>query len=234
MRAFLLFLLIEATVALSSAQSTLDHVRRAQDLLGSTTWSRAVVISNSKPGPIYPARVHALVFELNHMLWIYLPYEGTQSLSTHAGAVEADQGRLPELLQALHSGFTSVADAPAPTVGETPMSGSPRNGCFIESLAAAHLRLARGEPLLKAGILLFYAQRGASISGHAVLAYATPAGVFVDDPQRNLFTEIKGVWNDDAMVLAKSHQPRLKSSLLKARLVPVSTVSSARQVAALR
>ncbi|HRE05419.1 MAG TPA: hypothetical protein PKX00_07410 [Opitutaceae bacterium] len=234
MRALLSLLVLLTLVSGAAAQSTLDHVRRAQELLGPDTWSRALVVTNRQPGAIYPARVHALVFEFNRMLWIYMPYEGTQSLSTHTGQAEADRGNLSALLRELNPGFAELADAPPPAAGAIPMTGSPRNGCFIESLAAARTRLARGEEVLKAGILLYYTERGGAVRGHAVLAYATPAGVFIDDPQQQRSTTLAGGWSDDPRELAAGHVPRSKSNLVRARLLPVSQTRPLVQVAAVR
>ena len=234
MRALLFLVLILTAATVASAQSTLDHVRRAQELLGADTWSRALVVTNRQPGAIYPARVHALVFEFNRMLWIYMPYEGTQSLSTHTGQADADRENLSALLQGLNPGFTGLADAPPPAAGAIVMTGSPRNGCFIESLAAARSRLARGDRVLKAGILLYYTERGGAVRGHAVLAYATPAGVFIDDPQQQRSTTLEGGWSDDPRELAASHAPRSKASLVRARLLPVSHQRPLLQVALAR
>ncbi len=234
MRALLSLFFVLTAVVSAAAQSTLDHVRRAQELLGPDSWSRALVVTNRRPGAIYPARVHALVFEFNRMLWIYMPYEGTQSLSTHTGQAEKDRENLPALLRGLNPGFVDLTDAPAPVAGAVAMTGSPRNGCFIESLAAARARLARGDRGLRAGILLYYTERGGAGRGHAVMAYATPAGAFIDDPQQQRSTTVAAGWSDDPRELAASHAPRSKSSPVRARLLPVSDQRPPLQVALAR
>src|SRR5215469_8361935 len=73
----------------------------AQQMLGPTVWSQVIRIENCAPRSRYPADFCALVFELDDVLWLYTPYDGTQSLSRYRGRVERDKAGLGDLLRAV-------------------------------------------------------------------------------------------------------------------------------------
>jgi hypothetical protein len=131
----------------------------------------------------YPSSLHALVFEVAGILWIFIDGEGTQSLSQYAGRLTADKADLGPLLRAIHPGFArwSVVpdDRPSPKVHPREL----RNGCFIESLAELRARRERGEVVMNARLLSYYYFSSAGRAGHTVLVFATDRGLEVVDPR---------------------------------------------------
>jgi len=213
----ILFVSLLLTVRL---QAALEDLRHAQSLLGSETWSRLIKVDNQNPSLTYPGSTYALVFEFNGILWFYAPRNGTQSLSLYAGRAGRDKADLLPLLREIEPGFVrfrEIKDQPYLPESTRVLP----NGCFLESMAAARVRAARGDRIEEGAILLYYADRGGRLHGHAVFAYKTPDGVFVDDSARTRPARIGSEWHWTPLVLARSYEPDLGNSLVTARLVPV-------------
>src|SRR5688572_2544577 len=87
-----------AVVALR-ATDTLAQARHAQALLGPRVWSQVIRVENKTAGATYPRDLHALVFELEGVLWFYTAIDGTQSLSVYRGRLAQDKADLGPLLQ---------------------------------------------------------------------------------------------------------------------------------------
>lgn len=207
------------------AQATLAEIRHAQARLGPEVWTRLLEIENRRATAEYPKITYALVFEFNSILWFYSPGNGTQSLSTHVGRLESDRGNLEPLLREIHPGFMRFREI-AEDGSVPPLDVTLRNGCFIDSLAAARVRAATGETLLRAGLLLYYVKNGTTLHGHAVFAYQTPRGLFVDDVRAERAVRVGDAWTDQAAELVKLHAPELGRRLANARLVTLRPDSS--------
>ena len=166
------------------AQDSLDHARQAQALLGPGVWSQVIQVKNESRGRVYPATVHALVFELAGILWFYTDANGTQSFSLHVGRLEEEKADFAPLLRDINRGFTRwsvLPDAAPPAEARTePL----KNGCFIESVAALRERLARQAGIREPRLLSYYLRTGAAAAGHTVLAYDVDGHVEIFDPAR--------------------------------------------------
>jgi len=214
-------LLVVLLVSATGLSASVEHVRRAQAKLGIEVWSQVVEIENKVASSVYPRTTYALVFEFNLALWIYTPHDGTQSLSLYKNRLAQDKSDLQPLLREIHRGFTRfkvLADGAELSWDDTETLP---NGCFIESLASARALAATGERLLRAAILLYYA-KGPVRQGHAVFAYETSRGVYIDDIGRENPKKLSGKWSDQALNLARRYLPSLREKLVAARFVPVS------------
>ncbi len=218
---FLFLLAWVPTTASLPATAEARAVRDAQSRLGRGVWSRLLEIENKGDTSVYPKLTYAMVFAFNGMLWIYTPYDGTQSLSLYANRLERDQADVRPLLREIHPGFAGFAELPEKDAPDALAEDDLPNGCFIESLASARALEATGQRVLKAGILLYYA-RGRSMQGHAVLAYETEGGVFIDDMARPRPERVGGKWSDRPIDLARRHEPSLRKTLLDAKFIPMS------------
>ncbi len=165
--------------------------RRVHALLDEHQWAQLVRITNRMPTRVLPAVAWATVFALGDRLWIYLPREGTQSLSVFAGRLARDQADLSDILQRLHAGFVAhevVAGDDSVLMGiemlETMMAagGELPNACFVRSVAWYQRLLALGAPVENAHLLLLYGGQGASRWGHTVLCFEADDGWFYWDP----------------------------------------------------
>lgn len=188
-------------------------------MIGEETWSRIVEVENTNAESVYPSSLHALVFELGGILWFYTDTDGTQSFSLHKNNVSAEKDDFAPLLRAVEPGFSKhviVAEdelAALPTPEETPLP----NGCFIESYAALRERVARGELILGARLMSFYA--AGRRAGHTVLTYETPRGVFVLDPvAASKPKRIERKKADDPLAIARVLAPGV--AIEQARWVP--------------
>jgi len=171
-----------ATVSAAIENPRLANAHRAQAILGPDVWSQVITIENRGGNARYPRTVHALVFELAGILWLYTDSEGTQSFSTHRGRLNEDKANFAPLLREVSRGFISwkvVADELAP---RAPDASRLRNGCFIESVANLRHRLLLGDDVASPKLLSYYAGSGNQVAGHTVLTYETVAGVKVIDP----------------------------------------------------
>jgi hypothetical protein len=165
------------------AADSLDHARRAQDLLGPGVWSQVIKVENKSTGGVYPKEFHALVFEIAGILWFYTDTEGTQSFSLHRNRLAEEKADLRPLLQAIEPGFVAweVVAASAPRIQKRPEPLP--YGCFIESVAALRGEIARGVEVSKPQLLSYYVRTAAGRQGHTVLVYETSEAVRVIDPQ---------------------------------------------------
>ncbi|HEY1793505.1 MAG TPA: hypothetical protein VGG34_11355 [Opitutaceae bacterium] len=169
-------------VALATAlrADPLGNARRAEEMLGPGVWTRLIRVTNTNPGRPYPARVHALVFELSGILWFYTDTDGTQSLSTHLGTLERDKADFSPLLPAIDRGFASWrAEDPGRA---PPGEGRIPNGCFIESVSLLRRRLEAGGQASRPRLLSYYVRVAGRVRGHTVLQFMTDSGPMVLDP----------------------------------------------------
>ena len=162
------------------ARSTLlAHAR-----LDPATWAQVVVIGNHLPRRDYPAQTWATVFELEDRLWIYLPREGTHSLSHYDGRLESDKADLRDVLARVHGGFTSyevqTADGASGIWPQEADSAPLPNGCLIDAVTR-YQRLRATEQDLLGGLLLMYYGGRLARWGHTVLCFETPEGWFYWD-----------------------------------------------------
>jgi hypothetical protein len=203
--------------------SSLEHVRRARELIGSELWSRVIRIENTSPASVYPREVFALVFELGGILWFYTDADGTQSFSLHANNLAAEKADFGPLLRDIDAGLAHHAVMPEDAAVAASREGeSLPNGCFIESYAALRSRAERGEIILHARLLSYYVTRRGQSLGHTVLAYETPRGAFVLDPVRpDRPMRSKRATTDDPLALARRLRPDL--AIARARWAPTLT-----------
>ncbi len=164
------------------AQASLRTAQQARAELGSGVWSRVLRIDNSNPHNGYPSTVFATVFEFDGILWFYTDANGTQSFSLHRGRLDEEKANFTSLVQAISPDFRFFEILPE-VAGKPVHVTSARlpNGCFIDSLAALRYRIEAGDAILRASLLSVYVGRGATLHGHTVLAYETPAGAFLID-----------------------------------------------------
>lgn len=152
-------------------------------LLGPHTWSRVVRIENSAPTARYPASFHALVFELEGILWLYAESDGTQSLSRELGRLGRDRDEFLQLVRQLSPGFSQVVDASA---DEPPLLALVENklprGCFLYSVLNWRRLEAEHPGLRSSQLLTFYVNTADGLRGHTVLLYRFGRRTFLFDP----------------------------------------------------
>jgi hypothetical protein len=198
----LAFFSIALTLPLS-AEDSLRYARQAQLLLGSASWSQVVRIENTAQSSIYPRSFHALIFELDKILWIYTPVNGTQSLSQYRGRVSQDKEELGLLLKFIEAGFagwTPVVDGGPETENRGPLP----NGCFLESVALLRRLAASATQIQHANLLSYYVPIAGGWHGHTVLQVQTSAGWQIIDasgPRRVL--RIRPTVEGNAMAVAR-------------------------------
>ncbi|MBP7141959.1 MAG: hypothetical protein KBA71_08630 [Opitutaceae bacterium] len=226
-----LVLLVALIARAATTPSNLEAVNGARMLLGRDVWSLVLEIENTGATSLYPKTTYALVFEFNDMLWFYTPHDGTQSLTLYANQLEHDKTHLQPMLTEIHRGFSSFRELPE-SAADSAAAVLP-NGCFIESVVAARELFATGQRVFRAGVLLYYA-KGQTRQGHAVLAYETEAGVFIDDSERARPEKVKGKWSERPLEIARRHEPGLRRALVTAKLVPIRVdASSTRALASI-
>ena len=169
--------------AVFGADDSLADAHRAQALLGPDLWSRVIRIENDARNSRYSRVVHALVFELDGVLWFYTDADGTQSFSRLRGRLDEDKAGFGPLLRDIEPGFARWSEIPAqlPPVAAT---GKLRNGCFVESVAALRERLARGGSAVHPQLLAYYVNTSGGTLGHTVLVSETGDRIEVFDPER--------------------------------------------------
>ena len=182
---FLILIVFLGGVADTGRAGDAESVAQARALLSPQHWSQAIVIRNPRRTGGLPARVHAAVFSFHGVLWLYIPRQGTQSLSHQPDRLERDRDNLLPLLQEIHPDFTGYEVDPAPPpaalAGDAPKL---RNGCLIESLHALSRLRADGVVPLEAGLFTYYVQGRKGLQGHTGLLFRTSDGVFFWDPDR--------------------------------------------------
>ncbi len=164
----------------------LEDAVAARSLLAGDTWARLVRIDSSRPASVlrrgpYPRTVYALVFELSGILWFYTDVDGTQSLSLTRGTVARDEADPGPLFRSIDPGFTSWLWVEAPSLPRFPGTARPRNGCFVESVAALNRRIASGGEAASPTLLFYYVDTPQGRLGHTVLLFGTSAGLFALD-----------------------------------------------------
>lgn len=225
-----------------AASLSLENARRAQAMLGPTTWSRLIQVTNVAVRSIYPATVYALVFEEAGILWFYTDTDGTQSFSQYLDRLAEEKADFGPLLRAIEPGFATYEVLPdvarvSRPVFEVHGSGEPShvalpNGCFVESLAALRECVTRGERIERARLLSCYVDTPQGQRGHTVLTYETPQGLFLLDPARSHEPRnMPRAWEDDAMALAGAALEGAKIS--RARWVPTAVPSPVALVSSL-
>ena len=146
-------------------------------------WTQVVRIDNASAASPYPRVVHALIFQLDSVLWFYTPRDGTQSLSLYRGQAERDKANLGPLLLAIDPGFSHWTLLP--DSDETRDNGLRlQNGCFIESISLLFRELEKGSPIENAMLLSYYVSLPGGIRGHTVLQFTSGGRVQVIDPDR--------------------------------------------------
>lgn len=163
-------LVIAVSVDALRADPTLAHARRAQEMLGPETWSRIVRIENDSPQSRYPRVLHALIFELQGVLWFYASVGGTQSLSLHVGRSDEEKHELGTLLREIDAGFRNWRDVNGDEIATNRSAPLP-NGCFIDSVVALRERVGAGEPIRNPRLLSYYVETREGLAGHTVLVY---------------------------------------------------------------
>lgn len=219
----LLFLIVFLGCLPASVQAgDAESVALARALLGPQHWSQAIVIRNPKRAGALPSRVHAAVFAFDGVLWLYVPREGTQSLSHRRGRLELDRANLLPLLHEINPEFTGYEVDPAPppgvAVGDPPKL---RNGCFVESLhALARLRSA-GVEVRESGLLTSYVQGPKGLLGHTGLLYRTPEGVFFWDPDRPARPRRITAGGDQPDQVAQKVRPQARWHVVRTHFLPI-------------
>ena len=170
------------TVVLAGERTDLTNARRAQAVLGADVWSQVIRIENSGSTQKYARTVHALVFEVAGILWLYHDSEGSQSFSLHRGRLEAEKADFAPLLADIHAGFTrwSVMTTTEPVAVGAP--GTLLNGCFVESIANLRHRVIGGGVANRPKLLSYFYGSARIRPGHTVLTFETDDGVVVIDP----------------------------------------------------
>lgn len=213
------------------AASPLEHARRAQALLGEERWSQVIRIENTNRASVYPREVFALVFELGGLLWFYTDADGTQSLSLRQNELAVDKRELPRLLRAIDPGFLRHEVVPREDfAGPAPARKPLPNGCLIQSYAQLRARLAAGERIANARLLSLYYRASGERGGHTVLAYETPSGTYVFDPDRPAFKRrVSASLRAEALEVGRAlHLP---FTVTDARWVPTTMPSRLRVIA---
>jgi hypothetical protein len=208
---------VAALAAGLGASGQLEAVRRAQGLLEPRVWTEVIRIDNSNPSSRYPRAVDALVFELDSVLWLYTPTDGTQSLSLYRNRAEMDKANLGPLLAAIDEGFTRWEVLPRPG-GPLLGQARPPNGCFIESIAILLRRLDYGASVENPRLLSYYVSCPGGMRGHTVLQFTTGGQVQVVDPDRpNRVIRISHADPDDP----KNVADRIRGDVARARHLPL-------------
>ena len=158
------------------------YAEKARSLLGPDVWSEVIEIKNAAPSRSHPSRVYATVFEVSSALWIYMPAEGTQSLSRFFGQAGKDRGELLPLVKGIYAGFEHLDVVASGSVIPARYDGSLENGCFIESLALLRERSLAGQAAVQPRLLIFYREENSHIYGHTVLTFYDQGRVWVVDP----------------------------------------------------
>lgn len=217
-----LLLLAFAASPLGAYPSDLVSAFWGKVLLGPKTWSRVVRIDNATPTARYPAQFHALVFELEGVLWFYADSDGTQSLSRELGRVRADKDEFLTLVRSLSPDFTAAVDVSA---AEPPLLALVDNklprGCFLYSVLNWRRLEAEQRGLRTSQLLTYYVATTEGLRGHTVLLYRFGKRTFLFDPASELAerelpplpTELDPLTL--ATQLSSPAQPPVSASLLK-------------------
>lgn len=200
----LLFLSLLLTSVLR-AQSSLEHARRAQLMLGEGAWSQLLRIENETRFSRYARTVYALVFELQGLLWFYTDADGTQSFSLHHNDLEAEKADFGPLLRDIERGFTRWTVLGEAELARVKPGEYLPNGCFIECLALWRERARHGEGVDEPRLLSFYGDPALRRTGHTVLAFRDGEPVKLIDPKRpEKVISVPGKFAADPVELART------------------------------
>ncbi len=226
MKRFLLLALIglmSATWASARGDAKLRYAadeiaaRQVQAMLDGHLWTQVVRMENKRPNRTLPAESWVTVFELGGRLWIYMPREGTRSLSVYRGRLTRDKANLRAVLKHLEEGYAGHevvvaddrADAAMNLFAETEVTNDDiPNSCFVRSVAWFERLQGMDAPVEDAHLLLYFGGSGASRWGHTVLIYETLKGLFVwdpNEPEAARPVDVKRV--SDALALARRVSP---------------------------
>jgi hypothetical protein len=222
----LCLVLLFAAIPVTSALASVQTARQARATLGPEVWAQVLRIENDNPRSPYPRTVYATVFEFAGILWFYTETDGTQSFSLHRGMLATEKADFRPLLRDIEPGFSAfevLADS-GPQFAHAPQPLP--NGCFIESVAALHASLERGEPVLGAALLSYYVESAGRLHGHTVLAYESPAGLrVIDSAQGNAPLLVwRGSLASEPLKIARA---LTSNSVVRANWVPVPLVAEA-------
>lgn len=180
---------------------------QAQQMLGQERWAVAVQIENTNKKSRYPETVYATIFEFENSLWFYTS-SGTQPLVASKHRMNEFKENLLPLLRTVDRGFVSFErlnplDDRLTTFPQLP------NGCVIESIYTMGGLKKTGTPVLAAKLLLYSStkntRRGTNgnATGHCVLIFQTPDGMFfVDPPELGVTGSIRKVQDWDPVQMA--------------------------------
>jgi len=180
---------------------------QAQQMLGSDRWAVAVQIENINKQSRYPETVYATVFEFEDSLWFYTS-SGTQPLVASRNRSGDFKENLLPLLRTVERGFTSFRRL---NPLEERMAAFPQlpNGCVIESIYTMGGIKQSGQPILAAKLLLYSSTKNSrrgtngNATGHCVLVFQTPEGLFfVDPPELGVTGIIRKVSDWDPVQMA--------------------------------
>lgn len=177
------FLALGLLLAASLHAGTQETAFQARAMLGPDVWSRVLRLENegAGPGSRYPAEFHGLVVAFEDILWFYTEFDGTQTLSTRAGRLTADQADLAPLLQAIEPGLARFEDVTARPPAELPAEPPPF-ACFLGSVARWQQLQREPVPPTRARLLAYYPR--AERQGHMVLEYWREGRRYVFDPEK--------------------------------------------------
>jgi hypothetical protein len=171
----------------STAIATPEKAMQAERMLSPHRWAQAVRIENTNEGSRYPETVYGTVFEFNDTLWFYT-VTGSQQLRASKGRTDEYKDNLLPLLRTMERGFTSFTSLSSQS-DEVAAFPSLKNGCVVESIFSLDELKQQGEPILQAKLLLYSSKNptrshAGRATGHAVLVYQTPSGIFYVDPPK--------------------------------------------------
>lgn len=191
--------------------------RQVQAMLDGHRWAQVVRIENKRPNSTLPAEAWVTVFELGGRLWIYMPREGTRSLSVYRGRLARDKANLRAVLKHLEDGYAGHevvveddrADAAMNLFAQTEVTNDDiPNSCFVRSVAWFERLQGMDAPVEDAHLLLYFGGSGAARWGHTVLIYETLKGLFVWDPNEPESARPVDVTRaSDALALARRVSP---------------------------
>ncbi len=218
----LLLLLVLSWSGVDLRAGDAESVAQARALLSPHHWSQAIIIQNPRRVGQLPARVHGAVFAFDGVLWLYLPRQGTQSLSHVRGRLERDRDHLLPLLQEIHPEFTGYEVVPTPA--PVPPTGRPaklRNGCFVESLSALGRLLDSGVTPAEAGLFTYYVNGPHGLQGHTGLLFRTSEGTFFWDPERPDRRQRLEAQGDQPDRVAQEVRTNARWSVIRTRFLPI-------------
>src|SRR5690606_11746015 len=172
----------QAAVPAASPEMALQ----AEKMLSQHWWAEAIEITNTNKSSRYPETVYATVFEFNDSLWFYTA-SGTQALVASKNQADDFKNNLLPLLRTIERAFVSFTKLSDSQPSFANFDALP-NGCVVESIYSFNSVQQAGEPILTAKLLLYSStknsRRGAkgNATGHCVLVYETPQGMFFVDP----------------------------------------------------